>query len=89
LTEDQVTAIRDLERRFYAAVKPDLDLIRSIVDDARKAREAGRSREEIAAILVLAIEPQRRVANAERKLQVAILDVLTPDQRLRWACRRG
>jgi len=89
LTEDQVTAIRDLEQRFYAAVKPDLELIRSIVENARTARAAGKSRAEIAAILAQAIEPQRRVANAERKLQADILNVLTPDQRLLWACRRG
>ena len=89
LTEDQVTAIRGLEEGFYEAVKPDLDLIRSIVADARQAREAGKSREEVTAILAQAIEPQRRVADAERKLQAAILGVLTPDQRLLWACRRG
>ncbi|HEX5073637.1 MAG TPA: hypothetical protein VFW03_10545 [Gemmatimonadaceae bacterium] len=89
LTEEQVTAIRDLEREFYAAVKPDLDLIRSIVADARQARAAGKSREEVTAILAQAIEPQRRVADAERKLQAAILNVLTPDQRVLWACRRG
>ncbi len=89
LTDDQVTAIRDLEQRFYAAVKPDLDLIRSIAAEARQAREAGKSREEVTAILARAIEPQRRVVDAERKLQAAILDVLTPEQRILWACRRG
>jgi len=89
LTEDQVAAIRDLEQRFYAAVKPDLDLIRSIVEEARTARQAGKSREEVAAILAQAIEPQRRVADAERKLQAAILNVLTQDQRVVWACRHG
>ena len=89
MTDDQVTAIRGLEERFYAAVKPDLELIRSIVESARLARAAGKSREEVTAILAQAIEPQRRVAEAERKLQMAILAVLTPDQRLLWVCRRG
>ena len=89
LTDDQVTAIRDLEDRFYAAVKPDLELIRSIVEEARQAREAGKSRADVTAILAQAIEPQRRVATAERTLQAAILNLLTPDQRLLWACRRG
>lgn len=89
LTEEQVTAIRDLEQEFYAAVKPDLDLIRSIVEEARQARAAGKSREEVTVILAQAIEPQRRVAGAERKLQAAIFNVLTPDQRLLWACRHG
>ena len=89
LTDAQVHAIRDLEQQFFAAVKPDLDLIRSIVDQAKQAREAGKTRDEIAAILARAVEPQRRVAEAERKLQAAILAVLTPDQRILWACRRG
>jgi len=89
LTEEQATAIRDLEQEFYAAVKPDLDLIRSIVEEARQARVAGKSREEVTAILAQAIEPQRRVAGAERKLQAAIFNVLTPDQRRLWACRHG
>jgi Spy/CpxP family protein refolding chaperone len=89
LTDDQVKAIRDLEERFYAAVKPDLELIRSIADEARKAKEAGKSREEIAAILARAVEPQRRIADAEHKLQAAILALLTPEQRLLWPCRRG
>jgi Spy/CpxP family protein refolding chaperone len=89
LTDAQVRAIRDLEQQFYATVKPDLDLIRSVAEDARKAREAGKSREEIAKILARAVEPQRRVIEAERKLQAAILAVLTPDQRVLWTCRRG
>jgi Spy/CpxP family protein refolding chaperone len=89
LTDDQVKAIRDLEQRFYNTVKPDLELIRSIAEEAKKAREAGKTREEVAAILARAVEPQHRVADAERKLQAAILAVLTPDQRVLWACRRG
>ena len=89
LTDDQVKAIRDLEQQFYTTVKPDLELIRSIVEEARKAREAGKTREEVAAILARALEPQRRVAEAERKLRAAILAVLKPDQRVPWACLRG
>ena len=89
LTDDQVKAIRDLEQQFYATVKPDLELIRSIVEEAKKAREAGKSREEVAAILARAIEPQRRVADAERKLQAAILARADagPARDL-WTCRR-
>jgi Spy/CpxP family protein refolding chaperone len=89
LTDDQVKAIRDLEQQFYATVKSDLELIRSIAEEAKKAREAGKPREEVARILARAAEPQRRVADAERKLQAAILAVLTPEQRVLWTCRRG
>jgi Spy/CpxP family protein refolding chaperone len=89
LTDDQVTQIRDLEQRFYASVKPDLELIRSIAEEAKKARAAGKSRDEIAAILAKAAAPQQRVAAAEKTLNAAILALLTPEQRVLWACRRG
>ena len=69
LTDDQVKQIRDLEQQFYATVKPDLDLIRSMADEAKKASAAGKSRDEVAAILARGAEPQRRVAEAEQKLQ--------------------
>lgn len=89
LTDDQVKQIRALEEQFYATVKPDLDLIRAIVEQAHRARAAGKSREEVAAILARAEEPQRRVREAERTLQEAILSLLTPEQRQQWLCRRG
>ena len=87
LTESQVKEIRALQERFYAAVKDDLELIRSIVKQAQDARTAGKSREEVAAILARAAEPQRRVADAERALQEAILALLTPEQRQAWLCK--
>ena len=89
LTEDQVHQIRALEQTFYATIKPDLELIRAIADEARQARADGKSREEIAAILAKAVEPHRRVTAAERKLEANILGVLTPAQRVIWICRRA
>jgi Spy/CpxP family protein refolding chaperone len=89
LTDEQVTQIRDLEQRFYASVKSDLELIRSIAEEAKKARAAGKSREEISAILAKAAAPQQRVSAAEKSLNAAILALLTPEQRVLWACRRG
>jgi Spy/CpxP family protein refolding chaperone len=89
LTDDQVKQIRALEDQFYTSVKSDLELIRSIATEAKEAREAGKSRNEVATILARATEPQRRVANAERKLQADILALLTPEQRRAWSCRRG
>jgi Spy/CpxP family protein refolding chaperone len=89
LTDAQVHKIRELEQQFLVAVKPDLDLIKSIVEEARQAKEAGKSRAEVAAILAKAAEPQKRVAEAERKLKAAILEILTPEQRQRWLCRHA
>ena len=87
LTEEQSKQIRALQDQFLATVKADLELIRSIAEEAKAAREAGKSRQEVAAILAKAAEPHRRVAEAEKKLQEAILALLTPEQRLRWLCR--
>jgi Spy/CpxP family protein refolding chaperone len=87
LTQEQVQQIRALQERFMAAVTPDLELIRSIVAEARAAREAGQSREAVARILARAADPQRRVRAAERALHDAIMALLTPEQRQRWQCR--
>lgn len=89
LTDAQVKQIRDLEQQFYASVKADLDLIKSIAQEAKQARAAGKSREEIAAILAKAAAPQQRVSDAEKKLNAAIMAILTPEQQILWACRRG
>ena len=89
LTDEQVKQIRILQERFIASVKPDLELVKSVAEEARAARAAGKSREEIAAILAKANEAQRRIADAERKLQEAILALLTAEQKHAWLCRRG
>lgn len=89
LTDAQVKQIRDLQERFIASVKTDLELVKSVADEARKARAAGKSRDEVAAILAKANDAQKRIADAERKLQEAILALLTPEQKHAWLCRRG
>lgn len=88
LTEEQVKQIRALQDQFLVTVKADLELIRSVAEEARAAREAGKSRQEVAAILAKASEAHRRVADAEKKLQEAILALLTAEQRIQWLCRR-
>ena len=89
LTEEQVKQIRELQTRFVESVKADLETVKAIAEEARKAKEAGKSREEITAILARANEAHRRIADAERKLQEAILALLTSEQRHGWLCRRG
>jgi Spy/CpxP family protein refolding chaperone len=89
LTDSQVKQIRELEQQFYTTVKSDLELIRAIVEEARQARAAGKSRDEVAAILAKAAAPQQRVSAAEKQLNAAIMAILTPEQRILWACRRS
>ena len=88
LTDEQAKQIRTLQEQFVASVKADLELIRSVAEEARKAREAGKSRQEVAAILEKASEAHRRIAVAEQGLQAAILGLLTPEQQRAWLCRR-
>ena len=89
LTDEQVKQIHDLQERFVANVKADLEVVKSVAEEARAARAAGKSREEIATILAKANDAQRRIAQAERKLQDAILALLTAEQKHAWLCRRG
>ena len=89
LTEEQVKQIRELQTRFVESVKTDLETVKAVAQEAREAKAAGKSREEIAAILARGNEAHRRIADAERKLQEAILALLTPEQRHAWLCRRG
>jgi Spy/CpxP family protein refolding chaperone len=89
LTDDQVKQIRDLQERFVATIQADLDLVKAVAAEARAARAAGKSRDEISAILAKASDAQRRIADAERKLQNAILSLLTAEQKHAWLCRRG
>ena len=88
LTEDQARQIRALQDQFIDAVKADVELIRSVAEEAKAAREAGKTRQEVAAILAKANEAHRRVAEAEQRLQAAILALLSPDQQRAWLCRR-
>ena len=87
LTDEQVKQIRALQDRFFESVKPDLEALRLLGEEARKAKADGKSREEIAAILARGAEAAKRVAEAERKLQEAILALLTPEQQRAWGCR--
>ena len=89
LTDEQVKQIRVLQEQFVASVKTDLERVKSVAEEARAARAAGKSREEITAILAKANDAQRRIAEAERKLQDAILALLTAEQKHAWLCRRG
>lgn len=89
LTDEQVKQIRNLQEQFVASVKADLELVKSVAEEARAARAAGKSREEVATILAKANDAQRRIAEAERKLQNAILALLTAEQKNAWLCRRG
>ena len=83
LTDEQIQQIRALQQAFWNAVRDDIAFIRSVVQEAREALAAGATRDEIAAILARADAAKARVRHAAIRLQEAIDEILTPEQRRR------
>jgi Spy/CpxP family protein refolding chaperone len=81
LTDAQVQQIRTLRQAFADAIKADLELIKSVRNEAKAARDAGKTNAEIEAILARASAAMERVRAAEKKLRDDISNVLTPEQR--------
>ena len=81
LSDAQKAAIRALESDFRENNEADLDALKAIFEEARAAAQAGKPREEIAAILAKAAPIARRLAEARRELHEDILEVLTPEQK--------
>jgi Spy/CpxP family protein refolding chaperone len=88
LTEEQIAEIRALKQAFAEAVKDELAAIKAAHEEAREAKAAGASPEEIRAILASVKDEMEAVRQAEHRLEQAILDVLTPEQRARWCIVR-
>ncbi|HEX6314486.1 MAG TPA: Spy/CpxP family protein refolding chaperone [Gemmatimonadaceae bacterium] len=88
LTEEQIAQIRALKQAFAEAVKDELAAIKAAHQEAREAKAAGASAEEIRAILASVKDELEAVRRAEHRLEQAILDVLTPAQRARWCIVR-
>jgi hypothetical protein len=65
-----------------------LAAIKAAHQEARAARQAGASAQEIRAILASVADDLAAVRQAEARLQNAIEDILTPDQRRRWCVVR-
>lgn len=81
LTDAQKAQIQALENSFRENNKADLDAMRAVMNEAREAIRAGRSREEIATIIARGATIARRLAEARRDLREDILAMLTPEQR--------
>lgn len=88
LTEEQIARIRVLKQAFQEAVADDMAAIKAAHQEAREAKQAGASAEEIRAILASVADEMQAVRSAEARLSDAIQEVLTPDQRRRWCIVR-
>lgn len=81
LTDEQKAAIQALREEFRSAHQEDLDALRAIFSEARAARQAGASREEVHAILEQGRPLIQGLRTAVRNLHEAINAILTPEQR--------
>jgi Spy/CpxP family protein refolding chaperone len=81
LTDAQKAQIRALEVAFQQQNSADLALVKSVLEEAQAAMRAGKSREEIAAILKKGAEAIQRLEAARKTLREQILAVLTPEQK--------
>ena len=88
LTDEQIAKIRALKQAFAEAIADELAAIKAAHEEAREAKQAGASAEEIRAILATVQDEMKAVREAEQRLEAAILEVLTPDQRSRWCIVR-
>jgi Spy/CpxP family protein refolding chaperone len=88
LTDEQIAQIRTLKQAFAEAVADELAAIKAAHQEARAAKEAGASAEEIRAILETVKDEMEAVRQAEVRLHDAIMDLLTAEQRANWCIVR-
>jgi Spy/CpxP family protein refolding chaperone len=81
LTDEQRAEIAALRNDFKTTHQADLDALRAIFEQARAAREAGATREEVRAILATGRPIMEALRPAVHALHLAILAVLTDEQR--------
>lgn len=89
LTEAQLAQIKALRDAFETANRADIQLMRTVGEEVRAARAAGKSDTEIKAILAKAEAARERLRAAERKLQEDLMALLTAEQRANWCVGRG
>lgn len=88
LTEQQIAQIRTLKAAFAEAVADELAAIKAAHESARAAKQSGATAEEVRAILASVQDEMQAVREAEKRLQDAINELLTPEQRERWCVVR-
>lgn len=88
LTELQLQQIRSLRDAFETVNRADIQLIRTVGEEVKAARAAGKGDAEIEEILARAEIARARLRAAERKLQQDMMSVLTADQRADWCVGR-
>ena len=80
LSDTQKAQVRALGDAFMTAHKPQLDSLRAIMEAARAAREAGKTPDEIRAIMEQGRSINEELAPARRDYHEAVVKFLTPQQ---------
>jgi Spy/CpxP family protein refolding chaperone len=80
LTDVQKGQVKTLGDAYVAAHKPSLDSLRAIADASRTAREAGKTPEEVRAIMQLGMPINEALAPARKEFAEAAIKLLTPSQ---------
>ena len=88
LTDEQIAKIRALKQAFTESVADELAAIKAAHEQARAAKQAGATEEQIRAILATVQDEMKAVREAEQRLEDAIQALLTPEQRARWCIVR-
>ena len=80
LTDDQKTQVKSLSDAFVSAHKPQLDSLRTIMEAARAARQAGQTQDQIRAIMDRSKAINDELAPARKDFHEAVVKLLTPQQ---------
>ncbi len=81
LTDEQKAQIKALVTAFRTANQTDLDAVRAAMQQARKARQNGESKDQIKAILEAVKPNMDRLRSARQALASQIQALLTPEQK--------
>jgi Spy/CpxP family protein refolding chaperone len=88
LSAEQEASIRALLQQFADATRADHEALAAILKEARAARQAGKTAEEVRAILQQGEPIRLRLVAAEQKLRADLLAVLTAEQKA-WVESQG
>lgn len=80
LTDAQKAQVKSLGDAYVAAHKSSLDSLKAIADATRAAREAGKTPEEVRAIMQLGMPINQALAPARKEFAEAAIRLLTPSQ---------
>ena len=80
LSDGQKVQVKALGEAYMAAHKPSIDSLRTIMDASREARQAGKTPEEVRAIMEQGKSINDALAPARKEFAESAIKLLTPSQ---------